>query len=266
MYKLYRKSLIVIIILLFNSTAIFGSTLETTIDQSQLVNGLISVRYDSQRGTQTKVMISKDNTKYTYDAGINNNFPLQFGDGTYTVSVLENVKDNKYKVIEQKKVVYIADQPNRVFLQSIQMINWSSEIEAAKKAKELTQKAKNDHEKIAAIYQYIVQNVKYDTDKASQVKSGYIPSVDNTLKSLKGICYDYSALFAAMLRSLDIPAKLVMGHKSDISTYHAWNQIYLKDTKEWITIDTTYDAAFVKSELAYKMVKDSNGYTVEKEY
>ncbi len=47
-----------------------------------------------------------------------------------------------------------------------------------------------------------------------------------------------------MLRSIDIPTKLVMGYKNDIEKYHAWNEVYLDG--KWINLDTTYDSAYVQ--------------------
>ena len=81
---------------------------------------------------------------------------------------------------------------------------------AIKKAKDLTKNVKNNQEKVKVIYDYVTKNIKYDDKKANTVETGYIPSIDETLKSQSGICYDYSVLTAAMLRSIDIPTKLVM--------------------------------------------------------
>ena len=79
-----------------------------------------------------------------------------------------------------------------------------------------------------------------------------------------GICYDYAVLFAAMLRSVDIPTKLSMGYKSDINYYHAWNQVYLNG--KWVNIDTTYDAAYAQEDLSTSMIKDAKEYRIEKTY
>lgn len=170
MCKLRKLPVLLGIVLLVNASAVLGNTLNTSIDQSQLAKGIVSVGYTSQKSAQTKVMISKGNVKYTYNLESNNQFPLQLGDGLYNISVLENVQGNKYRVVAQEEVAFKAKQPNEVFLQSIQIINWNTNMSAVKKAKELTKNAKNDQEKVAAIYQYIVQNIKYDENKASQVK------------------------------------------------------------------------------------------------
>lgn len=50
--------------------------------------------------------------------------------------------------------------------------------------------------------------------------------MDDTLKSSKGICFDYAALMAAMLRAQNIPVKLVTGNVSPNNLSHAWNLVY----------------------------------------
>ncbi|SDY73475.1 Transglutaminase-like superfamily protein [Proteiniborus ethanoligenes] len=255
-------SLIATIIL--SSTVAFAST--SNIDKSQLESGLISINYTPKKDVATKVMISKGDVKYTYDIKAYNSFPLQLGDGKYTVSILENVDGNKYRQVEKEEINLKLSNANTVFLQSSQIVNWNENMDAIKKANELTKGAKNDNEKVIAIYNYIVNNISYDNEKAVSVQAGYIPSIDSTLNEQKGICYDYSALFAAMLRSVDVPTKLVMGRKNDIEAYHAWNQVYLKDTNEWIIIDTTYDASMKKGKSATSMIKSEKEYTVEKQY
>ncbi len=155
---------------------------------------------------------------------------------------------------------------NEVFLQSTQTIKWDNNMNSIRKAKELTVNAKTDEEKVSAIYRYIINNVKYDYDKKNSMSTDYIPSIEGTLKSSQGICYDYAALFAAMLRSVDVPTKLIMGYKNDINEYHAWNQVYLKDTKQWVTIDTTYDSIKAKGKSPYAMIKNVSDYSLLKQF
>ena len=80
---------------------------------------------------------------------------------------------------------------------------------------------------VSAVYNYVVKNLTYDTAKASyrtvrlssQCGSGAGPAK-------KGICFDYAALMTAMLRSQDIPTKLVVGYTGNL--YHAWINVYLE--------------------------------------
>src|SRR5690606_37540472 len=152
--------------------------------KSDLDSGLIAINYSPRRDTKMKVMISKGNEKYTYDLRQSGNrFPLQLGNGNYTIRILENVDGNKYKVLEKEKVTLHLKDQNKVYLQSIQNINWDDDVQAVEKAKELTEDAKDDEEKIAKIYDYIINNIQYDYEKAKNVKSGYIPHIDETMKN-----------------------------------------------------------------------------------
>ena len=58
-----------------------------------------------------------------------------------------------------------------------------------------------------------------------------LPNVDETLKTGKGICFDYAALMTSMLRSQRIPTKLEVGYAGE--TYHAWISTYVDD-KGWV--------------------------------
>ena len=52
--------------------------------------------------------------------------------------------------------------------------------------------------------------------------------------------------------------------KSDITSYHAWNEVYLKG--KWEIIDTTYDSAYAEKTVAINMIKNASDYRVEKIY
>jgi len=251
-------------ILTLFTLSVNGQATSAYIDKSKVDNGVINVNYNSSKSVAVRV--SKGNTNYDYILNGNNTIPLQSGDGDYIISILENVEGKKFKQIAKETVTLKALNPNEVYLQSIQMINWNNEMNAIKKAKELTKNAKNDKEKATAIYNYIVNTISYDNDKASRTSSNYIPNIDSTLKAQKGICYDYASLTASMLRSVNVPTKLIMGYKNDIKEYHAWNQVYLQDTNEWITIDTTYDAGLKNGNTKVTMIKDIKEYKIEKQY
>ena len=216
----------------------------SSIDRGQLASGIITTTYTPKKNVASKIMITKGDVKYTYDIKTDGSYPLQLGNGKYTVAIFDNIEGNRYRRIETEEIELKLEDKNSVFLQSTQIINWDYNMEAIKKAEELTEGIENDEEKVIEIYNFIINNISYDREKIKNVQTGYIPSIDHILKDKKGICYDFSALFAAMLRSQGIPAKLIMGReKSAMNVYHAWNQVYLEDTGKWITVDTTYDSA-----------------------
>jgi transglutaminase-like putative cysteine protease len=78
------------------------------------------------------------------------------------------------------------------------------------------------------------------------------------------MCYDFSSLFASMLRSVNIPAKLVKGYGSKVEGYHAWNEVYLDG--KWQTVDTSFDAQMAQNKQSFSMYKDSSKYDKVSEF
>jgi hypothetical protein len=255
------------LVLLLLPGIVYADSAKAVIDKSLLDKGIIKVSYQKAKETNGIVRITKDKVNYDYTLTAGAQYPLQLGNGNYTIMVAEAVSGTKYKAILQEKLDLNLTKENDVFLQSIALLDWNNKTKAVVKALELTKNAKTDKDKVAAIYAYITKNFKYDYTKAKTVQSGYIPVLDDVYKVMKGICYDYASTFAAMTRSLGIPTKLVMGYYSKNPTiYHAWNQVYLKDTKEWITIDTTNDAVQVQAGKTTLISKKPVEYKISKFY
>lgn len=121
------------------------------------------------------------------------------------------------------------------------------------------------NKKIKAIYAYVTKNFKYDYAKAKSVSSGYFPNVETIYAKKTGICYDYSSVFAAMLRSVDIPTKLVKGYATPTKgVYHAWNEVLVGG--KWKVIDTTTDSAYVQAGKTISMYKAVSDYNPGKIY
>ncbi|KWX89415.1 transglutaminase [Paenibacillus riograndensis] len=244
-----------------------ASTDTVWLNTSQLNQGVIAVSYEVPKDKRIKLMITKDNNSYTYNlyaSKPNETFPLQQGNGSYKISVLENTTGNKYKVMSSETVDLSMSDANDVYLSSVQNVKWSSSDKSVLKAAQLTQGLTTDEQKVKAIYNYIVSNVKYDYSLASSVTTDYIPNNDNTLATKKGICYDYASLFATMLRSQGIPTKLVMGNTSYVTSYHAWNEVLLDG--KWVTIDTTVDAGLGKNNKETGLIKVASKYSAAKFY
>ena len=248
-----KKITAIILILLFiaSFTFCYGADniykgTKSEIDASKTEDGYIKIKYLKETTKKLKVIIEKDSGKYTYD--LNNKgeydiYPLQMGDGKYKIRVFENLSGKKYATKQTVTVNVKLKGENAPFLAPNQLVNFEAASEAIKKASELTEGKTEDFEKIDAIYDYIISNIKYDTEKAGTVKSGYLPSVDDILKTNKGICFDYASLMAAMLRSQDIPAKLVTGYSTNLDVFHAWNEVYTEETG-WIKLNEMYFDGF----------------------
>jgi transglutaminase/protease-like cytokinesis protein 3 len=217
-----------------------GSKSEINASFSQ--NGYITIKYLNETTKKLKVIIQKDSQKYTYDLnnlGNYDTYPLQMGNGKYKITVYENISGTKYSTKQSVTINVKLGDENSPFLVPNQLVNYSSTNETVKKAIELTKNKTADIDKVDAIYDYVISNFSYDNLKAKEVKSGYLPVVDEILKSKKGICFDYASVMAAMLRSQGIPVKLVTGYSSNLSAFHAWNEIYTDETG-WIKLNEMY--------------------------
>ncbi|WP_246552549.1 transglutaminase-like domain-containing protein [Vallitalea pronyensis] len=225
-------------------------------------NGTVSIQYDATNYSDLKVVVKKGSQKYIYNLySSNEELPLQMGNGEYTIGLYQRTDGNKYKLLTSDKV-HMNSSNHAVFLANVQNVEWTSNSSAAILAQELTKNAKTDREKLEVIYEYVIHNVHYDHEKAINISSRYLPSPNETLIEGKGICYDYASLMAAMLRSIDIPTKLVHGDSNFTSVYHAWNEVLIDG--EWIVVDTTTDSAYITEGIQISYEKNPSDYSVLK--
>ena len=248
-----------------------------SIDASNTSQGYVMVKYN---GTNEKVKLQitcPDQSCYTYlisDRGAYDTFPLTAGNGSYALQILENVAGDTYTVsLTQSINVSIKDE-FLPFLYPNQYVNFHADSQAVSKGSDLAKDTYSDLDVVQNIYNYVIKNISYDTEKAQNVSYGYVPDVDDTLSSKKGICFDYAALMTSMLRSQNIPTKLEVGYSGD--AYHAWISTYIDD-KGWVddiiqfdgdtwqimdpTLAATNDSAAVK-----KYVGDGSHYVVKYTY
>ncbi len=195
---------------------------------------------------------------YNYDMpndGQVSAFPMNMGDGTYTLRVMQNVEGNNYIQLFSTTVDVTLDSEFEPFLSPSIYCDFDKDSACVQEAQTLIEGANSQAAAAEAIYNWIVENIDYDTDKAKQVQNvtGYIPDPDETYTDKSGICFDFAALYAAMMRSVGIPTKIVTGYVAEGSIYHAWNMVYLEGTwvnvsftvpaNEWSRIDTAFASA-----------------------
>ena len=248
-----------------------------SIDASNTSQGYVMVKYN---GTNEKVKLQitcPDQSCYTYlisDRGAYDTFPLTAGNGSYALQVLENVAGDTYTVSLAQSINVSIEDGFLPFLYPNQYVNFHTDSKAVSKGRDLAKDTYSDLDVVQNIYNYVIKNISYDTEKAQNVSYGYVPDVDDTLSSKKGICFDYAALMTSMLRSQNIPTKLEVGYSGD--AYHAWISTYIDD-KGWVddiiqfdgdtwqimdpTLAATNDSAAVK-----KYVGDGSHYVVKYTY
>lgn len=277
--KYMRIAVLFLVVVMLSGVASYAEARQTTtakavqpdenFDTRRVDTGSVGTRYTPVEEKRVKTRVQNGDKKYDYDLFGREDFeyfPLQLGNGNYQVSVFENVTGTRYRQVKAKSFKADIKNPLDVFLASVQTVNWDSEMEPIKKAAELTKGVKTNKEKINAIYNFVVDYFSYDYDKLNNVPTTYVPDIEEIYELKKGICYDYSAVFAAMLRSQGIPTKLIKGYTDLVEGYHAWNEVYLADEDRWMVVDTTYDSCLKKKNKKVTMEKDSKKYYPSKEF
>lgn len=228
-----------------------------TVDASHTEDGYIMVKGISS-DTRLKAQVTLGEETYTYDLNQQEEYevyPLQMGNGSYEVQVFQQVEGTSYSPIYQTEFEVEMPDTDRVFLYPSQYVWYTNDKNAVKLSYDLCVELSSDADKAACIYDYIVAYLSYDNEKAATVEKGYLPDVDATLRERKGICFDYAALFAAMLRAQDIPVRLAIGYVQPENIYHAWNQVYIDG--EWVWMDATFGPSSSHTE---------DNYTQERQY
>ena len=199
-------------------------------------------------------------------------FPFTAGSGSYIVLAFENIGGDQYASLLSYSVTVDLANDFLPFLYPNQYVDFTQDSDAVRLAGELSADCEEDLDALTAIYSYITEHISYDDEKAATVETGYLPNIDETLSSGKGICFDYAALTAAMLRSLSIPARLNIGYSGDIR--HAWVDVYIESVgwvrravqfngNEWEMMDPTFAAAIGDDELTNDYIGDGENYSLQ---
>jgi hypothetical protein len=146
--------------------------------------------------------------------------------------------------------------------------------DAADLARQLTAELDSELDQARALFMWIALNIRYDCQKlkkptpplqlsgaspqevAEQLKQLREKQAEQTLKSKRGVCQDYSELFAAMAQAVGLEAKVIDGHARSkqrpfgnrLGESHAWNAV--KIDGQWGLLDATWAAGYVEGDCA----------------
>ena len=211
------------------------------VDISNISEGYIIADYI---GSNTKVKLritGPDEVTYTYDLhGGKEVFPITAGNGSYTIGVFENISETKYSTALSFTADATITNQFGPYLYPNQYVNFNADSLPVAKAVDLAYTANSDLEVVENVYNYIIDHFTYDYEKAKSVVSGYLPVVNDVYRSNTGICFDYAAVMATMLRSQNIPTRLEVGYMGE--EYHAWISIYIDDIG-WINGIIEFDGS-----------------------
>lgn len=224
-------------------------------------------------GTNAKVKLQitgPDQITYTYDLKTKDfeTFPLSSGSGTYHLTVYENITGKQYATVFSLDLEPTITNTFGPYLYPNQYVKFTKDSEAVKLAASLSASADDDLDVISAVYTYVTTHVTYDYDKAQNVQSGYLPDIDETLASGKGICLDYASLMVSMLRSQSIPTRMEVGYAGQ--AYHAWLSSYINeigwvngimefDGTDWTLMDPTFASTSSEKDLK-NFIGDGSNY------
>jgi len=256
------------------SGALVKNGAKAKIDYSNTKDGYVMVQYTAATQKRLKVQVKGPTTTYTYNlsCGAWEVFPLSDGNGKYQIAVFENVSGSKYAVAESMQAQVTLENEFAPFLRPNQYVNYNAASQTVVRAEELMKETDNSLKKVELVYDFVVGHLTYDTQKAASVKSGYLPVLDEVLAAGKGICFDYAALMTGMLRSQNVPCKLVVGYAGN--TYHAWINVWTEesgwingaiffDGKNWKRMDPTFASSGKQSASIMAYIGDGKNYTTK---
>lgn len=247
---------------------------KAVIDYSNTGDGYVTVEYTASTGQRIKALVDGPTTQYQYDLvpGKRTVLPLSDGNGTYKVGIYENVRDTAYACVISQNVSVTLNNEFAPFLRSNQYVDYEDAPDTVAKAAGLCAGTADPLKKVETVYRYVIGGMTYDKQKAATVKSGYLPVLDDVLAKKTGICFDYAALMAGMLRSQSVPCKLVVGYAG--SAYHAWISVWTAETgwienviyfdgTSWQRMDPTFASSGGQSESIMQYIGNGSNY-VEK--
>ncbi len=242
------------------------------VDMSNKQKGYVMVKYVGEK-TKIKLQVNKDGGPvYTYDldqSGAFEAFPLSLGSGNYTFVVNENISGNSYAVVDSVSFEVALETEFSPFLHPSQYVGFVPTSAIVPLSEQLATGASDDLDVVTSVYEYVVENIAYDYEKADTIDTFYIPKVDETLELKKGLCFDYAAVMTSMLRVQGIPTQLVIGYAGE--TYHAWLSVYTEETgwindmiefdgEHWVRLDPTFASTNNENPDIYQYIGDGTNY------
>lgn len=208
------------------------------LDTSDAANGVIIAQTTAAQ--QMVCQVTKRGRTYNYwfdDAHKTLVMPLSEGAGTYRLKFMQNTGGNRFVDVGDETVTAHFRYDKAPFIAANSVVNFNENSPCVATAASLAKQAKSDLDLTAKVVAYVEKHLTYDQALADSNPAFYFPDLDKTLATGKGICFDYAALTAAMLRSQGVPTKVYVGYiqVDGKQIYHAWDMVYIKN-KGWITV------------------------------
>ncbi len=127
-------------------------------------------------------------------------------------------------------------------------------------ANTITAGEQDPFKKAELLYDFVTNKLDYDYERMNE-KSFKISDASDILNWDKGVCTDYSLLYASLCRAAGIPCKFIVGlslrsissENNGISSMsHAWNEIKLPGYG-WIPVDITSEIPFASANVSLNL-------------
>ena len=246
------------------------------LDASNASHGYIMANYQGSSAESRLQITIPDKTVYTYvlNPGNYETIPLTGANGDYQINILEHVSDDMYALVFSENVSVTLENDFSPYLYPNQYVWYTPESPTTDLGIVLSDESANDLDYLEKVYHYVITNISYDTNLAQNIPLNYIPDTDSVLEKKSGICFDYASLMCALLRSQNIPTKLVVGYSG--TAYHAWISVYLQETgwvdniiqfdgEHWSLMDPTLAASNDQKDVE-KYIGDGSNYLAKYYY
>lgn len=246
------------------------------LDASNASHGYIMANYQGSSAESRLQITIPDKTVYTYvlSPGNYETIPLTGANGDYQINILEHVSDDMYALVFSENVSVTLENDFSPYLYPNQYVWYTPESPTTDLGIVLSDESANDLDYLEKVYHYVITNISYDTNLAQNIPLNYIPDTDSVLEKKSGICFDYASLMCALLRSQNIPTKLVVGYSG--TAYHAWISVYLQETgwvdniiqfdgEHWSLMDPTLAASNDQKDVE-KYIGDGSNYLAKYYY
>lgn len=129
-------------------------------------------------------------------------------------------------------------KPEALYLNNGGATLWDTQTEEL--ADEICAGRETDEEKVQAFYHWMIENFEYDYEADPLIQ--YF-DIRRTLRIRKGLCFEFSHLFAAFCRSQNIPCYVIDGmSRTNRADLHTWNRVYYNGY--WWNMDVTHDITY----------------------
>lgn len=220
-----------------------------TVDASHADQGYILARAKSG-SKKLKLRVSRGEETYTYDLngeGEYEVFPLQMGSGRYLIDLYKNVKSNRYSKESEISLQVTLEREEAAFLCPSQYVRYTQDSPAVQASMELCASLTTDAQKLEAVQTFMTRGFAYDYVRALTGPGSYLGDVDGCFEKRMGLCQDFAAVAACMLRVQGIPTQLVIGYADE--NYHAWNNVLIDG--EYRRLDITAVLSGFSKDVVY---------------